>query len=338
MKRNLGILALAASLLLVGCQPKNEKISQTNYQLGTVISYEIFDSSDTEIIQKGIKRVDEIENKMSLNIPESELNHINQKAFHQEVALDDELKNILATAFSLSEETKGLFDVSVGSLVQLWGIGSDHARVPSQKEIDEAIKHVGYQNVQLTKEGIKYSKEGIVIDLGGIAKGYAADEVAKLYKANKVKSALINMGGNVYALGHKPDGSQWRVGIREPFIGSADYCLSIGVEDKAVVTSGYYERYIEKDGKLYHHILNPLTGYPGDMEVLSVTIIAEQSMLADALSTSCYLLGVDKGLELIKKYPGVEAIFISKDKKVFPSEGIAENIELNKDEYKLVRQ
>lgn len=338
MKRNLGILALAASLLLVGCQPKNEKISQTNYQLGTVISYEIFDSSDTEIIQKGIKRVDEIENKMSLNIPESELNHINQKAFQQEVPLDDELKNILATAFSLSEETKGLFDVSVGRLVQLWGIGSDHARVPSQKEIDEAIKHVGYQNVQLTKEGIKYSKEGIVIDLGGIAKGYAADEVAKVYKANKVKSALINMGGNVYALGHKPDGSQWRVGVREPFIGSADYCLSIGVEDKAVVTSGYYERYIEKDGKLYHHILNPLTGYPSDMEILSVTIVADQSMLADALSTSCYLLGVDKGLELIKKYPGVEAIFISKDKKVFPSEGIAENIELNKDEYKIVTQ
>jgi FAD:protein FMN transferase len=161
-----------------------------------------------------------------------------------------------------------------------------------------------------------------VVDLGGIAKGYTGDEAIKIYKRNNIKSAYINLGGNVVVLGNRPDGSPWRIGIQNPRAANGLYIGVVKVTGKAVVTSGDYERYFERNNVRYHHILDTKTGYPADSGLISATIITDVSMDADALSTATFVLGLEKGMKLVNSLKGVEAVFITKDKKVYVTEGL----------------
>lgn len=335
MKKRILMVAIML-FLLTGCKNTNESLKKTNYQLGTIITYDIYDKKDSKIIDEAILRVNEIENKMSINISNSALNIINEKAYKESVFIDDEIKEIILESLNISKQTGGLFDVTVGALVKLWDLNSDSPRVPSEIEIDSALKSVGYENIYIDDNNIKYKKENTIIDLGGIAKGYAADEVVEIFKKNDVKSAIINIGGNIYAIGRNINGELWKVGIREPIVNSNNYCLKLEIEDTSVVTSGYYERYFELNNKIYHHILNPFTGYPEENEVASVSVICKDSMLADALSTSLYLLGVDKGLEFIEKTEGAEAVFITKNKEVYVTKGLENKVQTTNSEYKII--
>lgn len=335
MKKRILMVAIML-FLLVGCKSTSESLKKTNYQLGTIITYDLYDKKDSKIIDEAISRVNEIENNMSINISNSALNTINGKAYNESVYMDDEIKKIILESLNISKQTGGLFDVTVGSLVKLWDFNSDSPKIPSDVEINEALKSVGYEDIYIDGNNIRYKNENTIIDLGGIAKGYAADEVVKIFKKNNVKSAIINMGGNIYAIGKNINGELWKVGIREPIINSNDYCLKLEIEDTSVVTSGYYERYFELDNKIYHHILNPFTGCPEENEVASVSVISKNSMLADALSTSLYLLGVDKGLELIEKIEGAEAVFITKNKEVYLTKGLENKVQTTNSEYKII--
>ncbi|MPN53414.1 FAD:protein FMN transferase [bioreactor metagenome] len=174
------------------------------------------------------------------------------------------------------------------------------------------------------------------IDLGAIAKGYTADAVVEVLRENGVKSAIIDLGGNVFAIGNKPDGNAWKIGIQDPFDQRGKIVGVIEVKDKSIVTSGIYERFIEKDGKKYHHILSPFNGYPYDNEIAGVTIISDKSIDGDALSTAVFSKGLKGGMESVEKIKDIEAIFITKNKDVYITSGLKNNFTITKDEFKLI--
>lgn len=223
---------------------------------------------------------------MSVTIKDSEISQINENAGIRPVKVSADTFYVIQQAVHFSDVEKGYFDITVGPIVKLWNIGTDKARIPSPEEIKAKLPLVNYKDIILDEKNrtIMLKNKGMSIDLGGIAKGYAADKVAQVLKKEGVKHAIINLGGDVIAIGTKPAGGNWRIGIQTPFKPRGEYLGIIEVSNKAVVTSGVYERYFEKDGKLYHHILNPFTGYPADSHLYSVTIIAETSIAGDALS------------------------------------------------------
>ncbi|MCD7956196.1 MAG: FAD:protein FMN transferase [Lachnospiraceae bacterium] len=196
--------------------------------------------------------------------------------------------------------------------------------IPSSEEIEEALSHINYQNVLVNGTTVTLSDPKAEIDLGGIAKGYIADRLEEYLLSCNIESALINLGGNVQTVGTKPDGSVWKIGIQEPFGGSYDIIAVIECSGESVVTSGTYERYFEVDGKIYHHILDPKTGYPTDNGLTSVTILADSSTQCDALSTTCFVLGLEEGLELIESLDQVEALFITEDETMYRTSGFPE--------------
>ena len=190
------------------------------------------------------------------------------------------------------------------------------------------MKLVNYNDVILDESNnsimLKHKKQAL--DVGGIAKGFAADEVRDIFYKHKIKSALIDLGGNIFALGSKDDGTPWKVGIQNPFKPRGEYIGILSVKNKSVVTSGNYERYFMKDGKRFHHIIDPKTGYPSQSKIISATIISDNSIDGDGLSTGVYIIGIDKAMEIIEAIDGIDAIFITEDKKVYTTSGIDKNI------------
>lgn len=224
----------------------------------------------------------------------------------------------------------GAFDVTVGPVVKAWGIGTDKPQIPPDLALKELVSLVGYADVHLDEASNKASlqRPGQIVDVGGIAKGYAGDVAKDIYQTNGTKSAFINLGGNVVVLGNKPDGSAWNIGIQNPRAETGDVVGFVHVSDKAVVTSGDYQRYFEKYGQRYCHIIDPQTGYPAESGLMSVTIIASSSVEADGLSTAAFVLGLEKGLDLIRRYGQAEAIFITTAKKIYVTKGLEGNFQL----------
>jgi len=231
---------------------------------------------------------------------------------------------VLSRAIELSRYSQGLFDVTVGPLVTLWDNGKDTFKPPEDSSIRQVLPLVDYTDLLLDpyEKAAGLQRIGQSIDLGGIGKGFAGDKLLEVFKKYGISSAYTNIGGNVVALGTKPDGSQWRVGIRHPRQENSLIGL-VAVADKAVVTSGDYQRYfIGSNGKRHHHILDPSTGYPAESGLVSVTIVADNSTAADALSTVMFIAGMEKGLELLKSFSGTEAILIDMNLLVYVTRGL----------------
>lgn len=314
-------------LLVSGCTKKMESPLSAQF-LGTACFVNAFEQGSSGLYSKISKRLYEIDFRFNVNNPESDLSKVNVAAGENPVPVHDDVAFVLETALSVAKKTEGIFDPSIGPLVKLWGINTDHAKVPSKPEIDEALSLVDYTKVEITGDGnqkkVFLKQKGMSLDLGGIAKGYAADEVAKILSEEKIDCAIIDLGGNIYVWGKKKNGASWNVGIKNPFDekGSPALLLSCG-ENLSVVTSGIYERNFVQDGKLYHHILNPKTGFPGDDKYKSVTIVSPSSMEADALSTSAFLLGPEIYFSLFDS----PAIFISEDGTVLCPDTLIQNLD-----------
>lgn len=341
-KRWLIIIALVVILFLGFRFMSNDKksneedITKTNYIMGTVIKLSIYDDVDEKIFEESFDVIRNIESKMSLNIADSEVNSLNNKGFNEFVGISDQTLFVLEKSMEYSKLSDGYFDVTIGPLVELWGIGSDKARIPSSDEIKDSISKIDYKDVQIDGNKVKLNKDNMVIDLGAIAKGYAADEVASFLKSKGVNRAIIDLGGNIYTLGSKEKNIPWTVGVQDPFNETrGDFIGVVKASDKSVVTSGVYERYLEQGGKKYHHILDPFTGYPIDNELMSVTIISDNSIDGDALSTTVFALGVQKGYELIKSLEGIDAIFITKDKEIYLTPNASDNFEIKSKDFKV---
>ncbi|MBM7582529.1 thiamine biosynthesis lipoprotein [Caldicoprobacter guelmensis] len=309
------------------------------FALNTWVNIRLYAGKDgPTILDKAVKRIEEIENRMSVTIPDSDVSRINSNAGKQPVKVHDDTFEVIKKALEYAELSNGAFDITIYPIVKLWGITSEHPRVPTEAEIKDKLKFVNYKDVVLNEDQktVYLEKEGMGIDLGAIAKGYAADEVARILREQGVTHALINMGGNVVALGGKPDGRPWRVGVRNPRSENMQSHITIiEIMDGSVVSSGDYERYFEQGGKRYHHIFDPSTGYPANSGLMATTVVAPKSIDADALSTTVFIMGAEKGLQLVDKLEGIEALAVTFDKKIYASEGLKGKLTVTDKEYEL---
>ncbi|WP_320127598.1 FAD:protein FMN transferase [uncultured Sphaerochaeta sp.] len=324
------LFLIGLSFLLLGssCTQKSvDPQSKSFLLLDTVCKITIYDNPSDEAFKAGFDKIRDIEAKMSLHKATSELEAVNAKAGIGMQQVSADTYAVVEEALKIAKLSGGAFDPTIGPLVQAWDIGGDNPRKPSQAEIDSLLPLIGYERVKMdpVTHSIGLEAPHMVLDLGGIAKGYVADEVAKVLALYKVKSAIINLGGNVLTVGKKPDGSPWKIGIQDPDLERGGYVMILSLVDQSLVTSGPYERFFKDvDGKIYHHILDTKTGYPVDSDFTSVSIITEKSFLADALSTSVFALGYEKGMALVNSLPGVEAVFFTKEKQILFSQGLKE--------------
>lgn len=318
------------TLFFAGCSKKGQEINRTSLKMDTVIQIKAYGPKASEAIDAAFIRMDEIEQMASANIVTSDISKINQAAGKEYVKVHPEVIKMLKTAVKYSKLSNGAFDITVGPLIKLWGIGTDNERIPTDAEIKSKLPLVGYSNISIMdgNNSVKLLKEGMSIDLGGIAKGFAADEVIKVFEKYGVNSALISLGGSsIYTLGKKPDGTPWTIGIQHPRKDNKqNYLGIINLSEQALSTSGDYERFFIKDGKRYHHILNPATGYPTDNGVMSDTIVIDSNipdgnMLADILTKTVFVSGIDKGLKVIDSLPGVSCMAVTTDYKIYKSSG-----------------
>lgn len=333
------LLCVTLAAPLSGCGRNNtEPVEKTEVILGTPCTIKLYDHPSDSTFTKVFDRLKEIEDKMSINKEMSEVIDINNNAGIRYAKVSDDTFEVIKKGLYYSS-LYDKFDITIGPLVKLWNISFDNAvnaRIPSDEEIKERIPLVNYKNVLLneSEKKVMLKEKGMMIDLGGIAKGYAADEAVKILKENGVEHAIVNLGGNVMTLGGRPDGNPWTIGIQHPFSQRGSYVGTVKVNNQTVVTSGIYERYIEVDGKIYHHILDKSTGYPIDNNLLSVTIITNKSVDGDGLS-KVFGLGVEKGMEFIQDLENTEAIFITKDNKIFITKGLKDNFVLTDTSFQL---
>jgi thiamine biosynthesis lipoprotein len=299
--------------------------SRYDFVLGTVCNITLYNDGKAKIYDECFARLHQIEDLMSVNKTGTEMDAVNAAAGIRPVEVGDDIIKCLRAALHFAELSGGVFDPTVGPLVKIWDIGGDNPRVPSQAEIDNALSLINYKDIVIDQEAktVYLKQAGMAIDLGAIAKGYAADCLEEILVRHRVKQAIVDLGGNVLIYGEKADKKPWRIGVQDPRRESGaergDYLgiVEVNGEPKkqmTLVTSGVYERYFEKDGKHYHHILSTKDGYPIENGLMSVSIITDSSTNADALSTTCFALGYDKAKELIESMPGVGAVFVYKDK------------------------
>lgn len=341
----LSILLIFSLPLFVGCSKNNkvaEPITRSEAIMGTVVKVTLYDSDDVTILDKSFDRVRAIEESVSINdsdevIKDTILDKVNKSSGIQPVKVDDDTFTIVKKGIEYSKLSNNLFDITIGPLVKLWSIGLPEERVPSKEEIKNVLEYINYEDIELNEndKSIFLKEPNMIIDLGGIAKGYAADEISEVLTENGVHSAIIDLGGNVYTHGTKVTGEDWNIGIQNPLDSRGNVLGTIKANNKSIVTSGTYERFIEQDGVKYHHILNPKTGYPYDNNISGISIISDTSIDGDALSTSVFAMGVENGLVFVESQPGVEAIFVTTDKKVYLSSGMKNVFNLTNTDFQI---
>ena len=330
--KNKGVLILLIILLivtLVSGVVSTFSYTATEYALDTMCTVTAYGWGSKKAVLESVDKLKKLENKLSVHRDNSDISVLNREKTN---SVDDDVYNMLKTALKVSEDTEGAFDITVKPLVDLWNI-KGNGPVPSAEDITYRLNSISYKNVELSKNQVILNGDNTEIDLGGIAKGYCADAIANVLTDHGIKSAIIDLGGNVRTIGKKK-GNTWKIGIQDPEGKRGEYFGVLGISNKCVVTSGGYERYFVEDGKIYHHIIDPRTGYPVDSDITSVSIIADDGVVADALSTAVYVMGVEKGLALLNslEYNGVGYIITDKNGKVLTSENI--DFEITSDKYK----
>ncbi len=297
-------------------EPLTIKDSKTEFLLNTVVRISLYQNIDESSWQAVFENIRDIENKMSRHLANSEISQINKYAGIKPVKVSADTFAVVEFAVKYAELTDGLFDPTIGVIVKLWDIGGENQHIPSQSEIDEKLKLVNYKNIKLDKENssIMLLEKGMVIDLGGVAKGYACDKTVQLLKSYGVTNAILDFGGNIYLLGSKNTVNGYRVGIRNPFVKKNVAIVSIYAKNEAVVSSGDYERYFEVDGKRYHHIFDTSTGKPVESLASGVSVVTSNSMLADVLSTVLFLTQKPSSKQFTELFKDVEYVVLNKDK------------------------
>jgi len=304
---------------------KSEASESEIFALDTAITLKVYGSKRDEVLKKLEDKINELDEMLSTGRETSEVSRLNRSG---EAVLSPTVANLVKRSLDIYKKTDGLFDITIYPLMELWGFPTKNYRVPSEKEIEEKLKLVGSDKIDFNEETrkISFKNKGMEIDFGGIGKGYITDELVKILTDEKVESAIINLGGNVFGFRKKPDGSLWNIAIRDP--NEPDkYMAAIRLEDSAVITSGGYERYFEENGIIYHHILDPRTGKPSESGLKSVSIISKDGPLADALSTSLFIMGEEKAIGYWKENgSNFDILLMTKDNRLLVSEGIKDKV------------
>ena len=324
------MILVFAIITQTGCS--NKEVSKTDFALNTSCTITVGGMSEKEandILTEAFDVMRQYEDMLSRTVEGSDIYRINN-AGGEAVEVSDETIEVLRQGIAMGELSGGRFDITVGRLTDMWNFTGEDPSVPPQEEIDAALPAVDYRNIHLDGNRVTLADPGAAIDLGGIAKGYIADKLAEFLMDKGVESAVINLGGNVETVGAKADGSSWTVGIERPYSDRTELMGKVSLDDGTLVTSGIYERNFEEDGVLYHHVLDPDTGYPAESDLEAVTIMAVRgnSAFCDGLSTVCLMLGKDEAMQLVEQlqeeYPdmGLEAAFIDKEDEMVQTEGM----------------
>lgn len=325
----LGILCFAGLILGVYYNSSVEKtdssISKTGFYFDTVIKVTLYDSDDTDYLDGCFALADKYEKLFSTTIETSDVAKINASG-GSPVTVSPETTELIREGINYGTLSGGQFDITIGNLSSLWDFSENPGIIPNADAITAAVSTIDYQNITLSENTVTLNDPNTAIDLGGIAKGFIADKMKAYLNENGIKSGIINLGGNVLTIGPKEDGSDYRIGIQKPFSDTGTALATVSISDGTVVSSGVYERYFEKDGVLYHHLLNPKTGYPYENDLTGVTIICSNSVDGDGLSTTCFSLGLDEGMKLIESLPDTEAVFITSEGEIHTSSGIGTTI------------
>jgi len=340
------ITCISIVLICISCaNNKNQYYEKSNIVMDTAVTLSASGENSKEAVEESFKKLDEINAMASTTISTSDVYKINNASGKSYVKVNPEILKMIETSIEYSKLSDGAWDITLGPIINLWGIGTDNERLPSDEEIKDKLLLVGYDKISINENdnSVMLQKQGMAIDLGGIAKGFAADEVLKIYKKYNIENGLINLGSSsIYALGKNKDNNEWSVGIKHPRSENPnEYMGIIKLSNESLSTSGDYERYFIKDNKRYHHIIDPKTGYPVDNGVMSDTIVidgdtTDNGMLSDILTTTVFTLGPEKGLKLIDSLQGVSCEITTSDYKVYTSVGFKDRIiDLNK-EFKFV--
>jgi len=322
-------LLVTTSLLSSSCSKNVEPTTVSGFKFNTYISITAYSKVDSSVLDKCLDLCDTYENLYSRTIANSTLSKMNN---HEITEIPAELAALIQYGIQYGDLSNGTFDITIGSVSSLWDFTSDNPQVPNSSDIQEELLYVNYKNISLQKKPgsddtyLISIPTGTIIDLGAIAKGYIADKLKDYLLDNGVTSALINLGGNILCVGNKPNDTAFNIGVKKPFSESGESLVTLKITDKSIVSSGTYERCFTKDGHFYHHILDPRTGYPYDNQLTSVTIISDSSVQGDCLSTTCFTLGLDKGLKLVESLDGIEAIFVTSDNQIHYSSGASKYI------------
>ena len=317
---------------------QNQKCQKQLFAMDTYMEFTAYGKNSEKAVDAAIEEVQKLDAMLSAENSKSEVYALNEQ---ENLQATDDLAELILRGKEIYQETDGLFDDTIYPVMKLWGFPTGNYHVPTAAEVQKKLALVDENKVEIqtrdsdekgrdSKEKAKFVTLGAdqQIDFGGIAKGYTGQKLAELFQEYGVSSALVSLGGNIQAIGTKPDGSSWKVGIRDPKGGQQDYIGVLSVENQAVITSGGYERYFEEDGKTYIHIINPRTGYPADGDLLSVTIVSRDGTLADGMSTALYIMGYEKACQFWRqRREEFNVILVTDDGKIHISENLKENFQ-----------
>lgn len=337
LKKNkmiIAVVAVVAAALIITAVVCDSFFSQKEYEdtgfaMGAVIAQKIKAENPEEVAKEIINRIRITENRISWRIEKSEIAKLNK---NKNAEISDETKKYLSDTIDVCKKSNGAVDLTVGNLTNAWNIGSENFRIPQKNELEAIIENVDWQKVK-TENNFVTIGDNQSIDLGFVGKGIACDEAKAILQKHQAKQGVISVGGSLCLFGN----GTFDIGIRNPHGNVNDYMAVLSLEECFVSTSGNYERFSEKGGKKYHHILSTYTGYPVENNLLSVTVVCSSGLLSDALSTACYCLGFEKSLELLEEY-NAEAVFIFDDNTVKVTENLKEKIEIKNNEFELWKE
>ena len=319
------LLSIIVAGLAAGCilkysrQSHAREYSKQLFAMDTVMSFTAYGERGEEAVEAAVQEVERLDALLSTGSAESEVSRINASG---EGDLSEDTEKILSEGLTIWKQTGGLFDVTIYPLMQLWGFPTGNYHVPTEEELKQTMSLVDSSEVILDGNHVTLGEKQ-KMDLGGIAKGYTSNRIMEIFQEYGVTSAMVSLGGNVQTLGKKPDGTDWQVGIQNPDNVQGDLLGAVAVQDQAVITSGGYERYFEENGQTYIHILDPRTGCPAESGLASVTIVSSNGMLADALSTSLYIMGLDEAEAYWRIHADeFDMILMTDDGTVYVTEGI----------------
>lgn len=318
------IFPLLALFLLTACSQKPAQ--QQFFAMDTVMSITAYGSKAEDAVAEAVAKINTLEGLLSRTKEGSEISTLNSTGTAN---VSEETARVLSLALEWSKKTGGAFDVTVAPVVEAWGFGgaAEH-RVPSQDELDKLLSLVNSHSLILEGDTATLTQAEMEVDLGGIAKGFAGGQAEQVLRDHGVESALLDLGRNITVIGRKPDGTAWRVAVQDPTDSNGTVGI-LALEDCSAVTSGGYQRYFEQNGQVYHHIIDPLTGYPADSGLVSVTVVCDDPALADILSTTMFVVGEETALFFQQTEGGFELILVTEDGRVVVTEGLTDRFEFD---------
>ncbi|MCH5210356.1 MAG: FAD:protein FMN transferase [Oscillospiraceae bacterium] len=321
MRRIILFMILPLCFALTACGGNENPERKTITAMDTVVTLTAYGDNAANVIDEAEEEIYRLDTELSRSNENGDIFPLNKNGTGD---VSDETAYLINTAIEICNSTDGAFDITIAPVMDSWGFFGQNYRVPDENELREQLKKVNYKNIEIKDNNITL-KDNAMLDLGGIAKGYASDKLTEIFKDNNIKSALISFGSAIQAIGKKPDGSRWLIGIADPK-NSDNYIATLDLMDKCIATSGSYEQVFKENGQIYHHIIDPKTGYPANNGLASVSIICDNAAKADALSTALFVMGMEKAIEYYRDNGDFDVVFITDDNKIYYTSGIKESL------------